>query len=130
SLRSTTSGGLGYYIVKTEKNSIDLRAGPAFVWEKLFNGETHADASGLAGLRAVHTINDHVNLSQEILYTVAFSDTNRYQITGETALNVKLPEVARGMGLKLAFRDDYDNGTSAPRKNNDTRLTLAMTLDF
>ena len=63
-------------------------------------------------------------------YTVSVQNVSRYQLTSESAMNVKLPEVARGVGMKLAFRDDYDNAAPAGRKNNDTRLTLSMTLDF
>jgi putative salt-induced outer membrane protein YdiY len=130
SLRSTSGVGLGYYLFKSDKFTLDLRAGPAFVYERFFNEDTNTDISGLAGLRAVYNINERAALTQDVLYTTAFSDTKRYQLTSETALSLKLPEIARGVGMKFGFRDDYDNSATAPRKNNDTRLTIAMTFDF
>ena len=130
SLRSTTSGGLGYYVFKGDRFTLDLRAGPAFVYERFFDGDSDTDGSGLAGLRAQYVVNDHVSISEEALYTVAVADSSRYQLTSDAALNIKLPEVARGMGLKFGFRDDYDNATQPPGKHNDTRLTLSLTFDF
>lgn len=130
SYRITNAVGAGYYVFKDEKFTLDLRAGPAYVCEKFFSGDTESNFSGLVGLRAVYVLNDRVSLSEDALYTVAACDVGQYQITSETALNVKLPEVARGAGMKLAFRDDYTSTVPAGRKNNDTRLTLSFTLDF
>jgi putative salt-induced outer membrane protein YdiY len=130
SYRITNAVGAGYYVFKDDKFTLDLRAGPAYVCEKFFNGDSASNMSGLVGLRAVYVVNERVSLSEEALYTVAFSDVGHYQLTSETALNVKLPELARGMGLKLGFRDDYDNDVAPGNKNNDTRLTLSLTFDF
>ena len=128
SYRITNSVGLGYYAIREENFKLDLRAGPAYVCEKFFNGDTDSSMSALAGLRAVYTFNERTSLSEEIIYTTSLQDMRIYQLTSETALNVKMPEIARGVGLKLGFRDDYDNVSAG--KRNDTRLTLAMTLDF
>jgi putative salt-induced outer membrane protein YdiY len=117
-------------VFKDQKFSLDLRAGPAYVYEQFFSGSSNSNASLLAGLRAVYTFNERMSISQDVLYTVAATTVQDYQLSGETAFNLKLPEVARGVGLKFAFRDDYDNSTSAPQKNNDTRLTLSITLDY
>ena len=114
SVRSTSGGGVGYYLFKGDKFSADLRAGPAYVYERFFSGDSNSDVSGLAGLRIQYAINDRASLSQNVLYTTAFSNASRYQLTSESALNLKLPEIARGVGMKFAFVDDYDN-TAAPR---------------
>jgi putative salt-induced outer membrane protein YdiY len=130
SYRITNGVGLGYYVFKDDKFTLDLRAGPAFVCEKDFSGDTSSDISGLVGLRAVYVINERASLSEEALYTFAFADFDRYQLTSETALNIKLPELARGMGMKLSFRDDYDNTAAVGKDRNDTRFVLSLTLDF
>jgi putative salt-induced outer membrane protein YdiY len=129
SYRSTLGFGVGYFFFKDEKGlTLDLRAGPAYVCEKYFSGDSESAMSALAGLRAVYVLNERTSLSEEALYTVSLQDANHYQLTSETALNFKLPEIARGVGLKVAFRDDYENVSAG--KRNDTRATLALTLDF
>ena len=130
SLRSTTSFGPGYFFFKGEKFKLDGRVGPAFVYEKFFDGHSTTDLDALAGLRAEYVINARSTFSEDALYTVAVADDKRYQITSDTAYAVKLPEIAHGFGLKFDFRDDYDNAATKGHKQNDTRFTLALTLDF
>ncbi|MGN6370926.1 MAG: DUF481 domain-containing protein [Phycisphaerae bacterium] len=130
SLRSTTSFGPGYYLFKGKRFNLDLRAGPAFVYERFFNHHQTTDFDGLFGLRAAYIINDRTSLTEDLLYTTAVEDSNRYQVTSDTALAFKLPEIARGAGLKLDFRDDYDNTADSGNKHNDTKFTLGLTLDF
>jgi len=130
SYRITNSVGAGYYFFKGERFTLDLRAGPAYVCEKLFSGDSSSDTSGLAGLRAEYKFNERITLTQDTVYTNALTYLDRYQLTSDTALNIKVPELFRGAGLKFDFRDDYDNNAPAGHKNNDTRLTLAVTMDF
>ncbi len=130
SYRITNSFGLGYYLIKNDKVTLDLRAGPAYVCQKFFSGDSESDISGLAGLRITYTVDDRTSNTEDALYTTSLQDGRIYQLTSETAVKYKLPEIAHDLGLKLAFRDDYDNATSGNTKNNDTRFTLALTFDF
>ena len=130
SYRITNGLGVGYFVVKSDKLTVDVRGGPAYVCEKFFNGDSNSAISGIAGLRVAYTLNERVSLTEEALYTFSVENFSDYQLMSETALNMKLPEVARGVGLKFAFRDDYDNNAPTGKKDNDTRLTLSLTLDF
>jgi putative salt-induced outer membrane protein YdiY len=130
SLRSTTSFGPGYYFFKGKKFNLDGRVGPAFVYERFFDGHQLTDFDALVGLRAEYVINDRSTFTEDALYTVAVEDNSRYQLTSDTAYAIKVPEIARGAGIKFDFRDDYDSSASKGSKANDTRFTLALTLDF
>ena len=88
------------------------------------------DAVVLVGLRATYTFSDRVQITQDLEYSQAMFDPEHYVITSETALHIKLAEVQRGLGIKLAFRDDYDNATQSPNSRNDTRFTAGLTLEF
>jgi putative salt-induced outer membrane protein len=130
SLRSTTSFGPGYYFFKGKKLNLDGRVGPAFVYERFFDGHQLTDFDALAGLRIEYIVNDRSTFTEDALYTVAVEDNQRYQLSSDTAYAIKVPEIARGAGIKFDFRDDYDNSASQGSKQNDTRFTLALTLDF
>lgn len=130
SFRSNSSMGPGYYLWKDEKLHVDVRSGPGFTYLRLFDGTTHTDPTGIFGLRAVYHFNTRVSLEEEALYTNSLADTTRWQFTSDAAVKIKLPELARGIGLKFGFRDDYDNSATTPHKKNDSRLALALTLDF
>jgi putative salt-induced outer membrane protein YdiY len=130
SLRSTTSFGPGYYFFKGKKFNLDGRIGPAFVYERFFDGHQLTDFDALVGVRAEYNVNERSTLTEDALYTVAVEDASRYQLTSDTAYAIKLPEIVRGAGIKFDFRDDYDNSAGKGSKENDTRFTLALTLDF
>lgn len=130
SLRSTTAGGLGYNLFAGERFDADLRAGPGFTYQRYFDGTADADAVILVGFRAAYAFSDRVQLTQDLEYSQAMFDPEHYVVTSETALNIKLAEVQRGLGIKLAFRNDYDNATQPPNSKNDTRFTAGLTLEF
>ncbi len=129
SFQGTGTVGLGYYLVRTEKFLLDMRAGPGVTYQQTFDGNEDINAAMQAGVRAEYVFNDHVSATHETVYTVAVSDLDIWHINSETALKLKL-DIERGLGLKLAFVDDYEGQPSAGRKNNDTRLTIALTFGF
>ncbi|MCL2640944.1 MAG: DUF481 domain-containing protein [Phycisphaerales bacterium] len=130
SLRSQDAVGFGYRLWKNEKLEASLRAGPGVTYERNFGGTSHTDLSCLIGLSAKYDFNERASLTQSIVYTQGLTDVDRYQISSETALQLKLPEIARGVGLRFMFRDDYDATTVRPTKHNNTRLVVGLTYEF
>jgi putative salt-induced outer membrane protein YdiY len=129
SLQATATTGLGYKVIDQEKLKLDVRGGPGATYLKTFDGNEDIAAAAEAGLRLQYVLNERVNITNEEVYTTSLCDGRVWRIHSETALNVKL-DLERGLGLKFAFFDDYENQPSAGRKNNDTRLMLSLTLDF
>lgn len=128
--RSIDNAGVGHYIWKGQRLNMDLRSGPGVTYVRHFTEGEGIDFTGLVGFRATYKINDRLSLSEDLLYTNALTHTDRFQAVSETALHLKLPELGRGFGLKGSFQDDYDSTAPAGRAKNDTRLVLALTLDF
>ena len=129
SLQATATGGLGFWLFHNDQFKLDARGGPGITYLKTFDGNESTGLAIEAGIRAEYVFNERVSASEDALYTLNATDVSIWRIHSETALNVKL-DLERGLGLKLAFDEDYENQPSAGRKNNDTRLTLALTLDF
>jgi len=130
SLRSIDGVGLGFYAWRGQKLAVDFRAGPGMIYERFFSGHTTTDFAGMVGMRATYKFNERVGLTEEALYDTALSETTRWQASSETALDVKMPEVCRGLGLKVGFRDDYDNTAAGGLKRNDTRFVVGLALDY
>ena len=129
SIQATGIVGLGYKLVDEEKFKIDVRGGPGVTYTKTFDGTSKVSAAAELGLRIQLILNERTTLTHEDVYTTSLQDFNIWRIHSETALNFKL-DLERGLGLKFAFNDDYENEPSAGRKNNDTRLMASLTLDF
>jgi putative salt-induced outer membrane protein YdiY len=123
------SGGLGYYLARTDKFKLDLRGGPGFTFTKTFDGGEDSAPAFEAGLRLSYVFNERISATQEATYTTSMLEPQNWRLHSESALNFKL-DLERGLGLKLGLNDDYENQPSAGRLNNDTRMSLSMTLDF
>lgn len=131
SLRSTSSVGLGYYLIKSKRLEADVRAGPGFLYERLFHGQVRTDPTGAAGLRVVYHLDKSVTLSQDITYDQALTSQDQYSITSDSSVLISLSQIQRGLGMSLSFDDDYDNTAIAnDHKPNDTRLVAGLTLGF
>jgi putative salt-induced outer membrane protein YdiY len=129
SLQAQGSAGLGYYFFRGERFKLDLRAGPGVTYLRTFDSNTDLAPSAEAAIRLAYQINDHLKASHETSYTTSLFDTEVWRVHSETALNYKL-DLERGLGLKLAYNDDYENRPSRNRRPNDSRVSLSLTLDF
>lgn len=129
SLELNAFAGLGYYLYRTDDLKIDVRGGPGYTYQQLFDDTETSAVAGRAALRIAWALNERVTITQEFTYTTSFEDVEDFVFRSETAANIKL-DTERGLGLKLSFVDDYDNTPAAGKKANDTRLAIALTLDF
>jgi putative salt-induced outer membrane protein YdiY len=129
SIQATGIVGLGYKLIDEETFKVDLRGGPGVTYTKTFDGTSEVSAAAEAGVRVQWILSERATLTHEDVYTTSLEDFNIWRIHSETALNFKL-DLERGLGLKLAFNDDYENEPSVGRKNNDTRFMASLTLDF
>ena len=131
SFQTNDLGGLGYKIFTGPKFEMGVRAGPGYLYEKFFHGGSVATETASAGLRMKYVVDSQVNITNNELYTQGLKTAYDYYATSITALNIALPQVYRGLGLRLEFDDFYDNtaGTTG-KKRNDTRFIDALTLKF
>jgi putative salt-induced outer membrane protein YdiY len=129
SLQAQGSVGLGYYLFRGERFKLDIRSGPGVTYLHTFDNRTDIAPSAEGGIRASYAFNERLNASHESTYTTSLFDTEVWRIHSETALNYKI-DLERGLGLKLAYNDDFENRPSENRKKNDSRVSLSLTLDF
>ncbi len=129
SLQAQGTGGVGYWLFKGDKFKWDVRSGPGVTYLKRFDGSENTSPALEAGTRMEYLFNDRISATQDTAYTTSLTEGSIWHIHSETALLTKL-DIESGLGLKLAFDDDYENSATADKKRNDTRLTLALTLDF
>ncbi len=131
SFQTNDLGGLGYKVFTGPKFEMDVRAGPGYLYETFFHGGSVSSETASAGLRMKYVLDSQVNITNHELYTQGLKTAYDYYATSITALNIALPQVYRGLGLRLEFDDFYDNtaGTTG-KKRNDTRFIAALTLKF
>ncbi len=125
SIRSLNSAGLGYYILQSKKMDLDVRGGPGYTYEKFFHGGSLSYISGSAGVHFMYRINRAAKFTQTVTYSASLENTANYVLTSDSAIEVALSQVARGLGLKFSYVNNYDNTAGNAGGKRDNQLLLA-----
>ncbi len=125
SIRSLNSAGLGYYILQSKKMELDVRGGPGYTYEKFFHGGSLSYISGTAGLHFMYRINQAAKFTQTLTYSTSLENTSDYILTSDSSVDLALSQVARGLGLKFSYINNYDNTADGTGGKRDNQLLLA-----
>ena len=125
SIRSLNSVGVGYYILQSKKMELDVRGGPGYTYEKFFHGGSLSYISGAAGLHFMYRINKAAKFTQTATYSTSLENTSDYVFTSDSAIELALSQVARGLGLKFSYINNYDNTAGSTGGKRDNQLLLA-----
>ena len=139
SIRSDTEGGVGYYLWSSHKTELDARIGPGYTYARYFHGQSFSYVNASAALHFMYRIDRNIKFTQTANYVTSLENAQDYQISSSSnghvgatsALDIGLPQIIRGMGLRFSFTDMYDNMAGAQGfKRNSTLLVAGMTLKF
>jgi putative salt-induced outer membrane protein YdiY len=114
--------GLGVYLVKNERTSLSVEAGPAYVWEKV-SGVTDDYLALRFAERATHAISNTAKVWQSAEYLPKADDFGDYllnaELGAEAAMNAR-------MSLRLVLQDKYDSTPGEGLKKNDLTLIAGV----
>lgn len=124
--RATLGPGLGFYLVKNEKRTLSLEAGPSYVWEEV-GGET-ADYLALRfAERYECQALPNAKLVQTLEYVPEAEDFDNYRLTGEVGVEAAMSE---RLGLRVVLQDTYVNIPAAGKDRNDLSLIAGLTFSL
>lgn len=116
--RFTLGPSLGFYAIKSDRQSLSLEAGPSYVWEKL-DGET----DDYLALRFAERYEIHLtktaSLVQSLEYLPKIDDFDRYLLNAEVALDVAIND---RLSLRFVVQDSYNSEPAADADENDLSL--------
>jgi putative salt-induced outer membrane protein YdiY len=129
SIRLVPKVGLGYFLVKRESFWLSVDAGPAYVYERFFGGDTNRYPGIGFGAESdwklpVLGASWHNRLD----YTPSFKDFfGDYLLRFETGLLVPMTE---SLSLKFALIDAYDSTPADGAKENSLTTLVGLALGF
>jgi hypothetical protein len=128
SYRFRVSPLVGYYLIKEEKTSLSVEAGPSLVVEKFENlpGDTYIAAR--FGEKFEHKLSDTAKVWQTAEYIPQIDRwTEKYVISGEVGISAA---VTKAWGLRVVGQVIHDSEPAPGRKYNDFRLIAGTDYKF
>ena len=125
-LRTTISGGLGYFLIEEEDQELKAHAGLGYQHESFDSGVAEDEAIVDIGYDYRLDLNDRLRLTHSLTYFPTLGDPfTGYRLTGDAALEVPITEEERWK-LRLGARSEYD---AEPQPDID-RLDTSYFIDL
>ena len=124
--RATLGPGLGFYLVKNDKRSLSLEAGPSYVWEKV-DGETDDYLALRFAERYSCQATKTAKLVQSLEYVPEAEDFDNYLLTGEIGVEASIND---HLSLRVVVQDKYDNTPAEGKERNDLSLIAGLGLSL
>lgn len=124
---------VGYYLIKNEKTSLSVDAGPSFIVEEREASPTALrDRKEYVALRFgekfEHKLSDTTKIWQTAEYIPAIKDwPDRDVITGEIGISAA---ITPKWDLTVKYQVLYDNGVNYGKESTDTRLIASTSYKF
>ena len=124
--RAMLGPGLGVYLLKNDKRTLALEAGPSYIWEQV-DGAADDYLALRFSERYTCQISATAKLTQSVVYIPAAEDFDDYLLTAE--IGVEAAMTAR-TSLKVALQDNYDSTPAADAEYNDVSLIAGLSLSL
>jgi putative salt-induced outer membrane protein YdiY len=124
--RLTITPGVGYYLIKKERTTFAVEAGPGYVFEKLAGIENDYPTLRLAD-RFEHKFGKGARVWQSAEILPDLGDFDKYIVNAEVGLEASLSDK---LSLRSVLQDVYNSQPAAGRKKNDVRLMTGVSYKF
>lgn len=125
--RLTFSAGAGYYLVKSDKITLSVEAGPGYVLEKYHHQDQHDYATIRFGEKFTWQISKTARLWQSLDYVPKIDDWADYLLTAEIGIATKITE---SLDLRVVATDNYRSEPAPGRTENDFKLVAGVGYTF
>lgn len=122
--QATVAVGLGMHVVKTDKISLDIEAGPGFRFSETDAGENQDEAVLRAGLFYKHQLTKTTHFLQDFVVEAGSDNTT---IDSETAITVKISDA---LSLKASILVKNNSDVPAGTEDTDTLTGVSLIYGF
>ncbi len=124
SARYSASAGLGYSVIKNEKITLDVKAGPAWRQTQFVGGGSDSALAGLGALDFGWQISPNLRFSES---AAAYVQSGNSTFTSTTALDAKL---VGALSARFSYSVDHETNPPAGLLNTDTISRVTLVYDF
>ena len=124
--RATLGPGLGFYLLKNDRRTLSLEAGPSYVWEKVDGASADYLALRFAERYACQATAT-AKLVQSLEYVPEAEDVDNYYLAAEIGVEAAIND---HLGLRVTLQDKYDNTPAAGAERNDVSLIAGLSISL
>ncbi|RXJ95781.1 hypothetical protein CRU94_03975 [Arcobacter sp. AHV-9/2010] len=117
--------GLGYKFINTDDHLLDIKTGVDYSLDKYKNGKKDEYAASKSELNYKYQIKKDVEFKQMVNYLVSMEDSEKYFVTSESSVNVKM---VGNLSLGVSYKVDYTNQTQ--KEKTDKKFLTSLIYDF
>lgn len=125
--RLTFSAGAGYYLVKNDKFTLSVEAGPGYVLEKYHHQDQRDFATIRFGEKFTWQISKTARLWQSLDYSPKIDEWSDYLLTAEIGIATKITDA---LDLRVVATDNYRSKPAPGRTENDFKLVAGVGYTF
>lgn len=114
-LRATVSGGLGYWVIREDRQDFRVRGGVGYQHESYDDGTTQDDAVLELGYDYRLDITDNIRLTHDLTYLPTFEDFADYRLVINTGVEVPIGDNG-SWRIRGGMRNEY---RSEPQPGNE-----------
>ena len=124
--RFVVSVGMGYYLIKNDRTTLSVEAGPGYIFESV--GDDERDYATIRfGEKFTHKISDRARLWQSFEYQPKIDEWTEYFMSGEIGIE---SDLTKKMALRLVLQDWYISNPAPGRESNDIKLIAGINYKF
>jgi putative salt-induced outer membrane protein YdiY len=120
--RLDTSALLGYYLLKSDKSSLSVEAGPGYTWEDQ-GGISDTYASLRLSEKFTYNLSARSKFWQNLIFTPEVGDFSNSLLVGEAGIDTLL---TGQWSLRTFVRHQVDSTPALGRKEGDTSVLLGL----
>ncbi len=124
--RFTFSPGIGHYLIKNDKTSLSVEAGPGYIMERVGGEEDDYMTLRLAE-RFEHKFSDKARVWQSVEIMPQVDDFDNYIINAEIGAEAAL---TTKFSIRSVLSGTYDNVPAPGRKEEDYKLITSLVYKF
>ena len=118
--------GVGYYFIKSDRNSLRGEIGPSFIYENR-GGVTHGYVALRLAERFEHKLSETAHLWESVEFLPQVDKFKNYLINAELGVEAAL---TKKLSLRTYLQDNYVNQPASGRLKNDVKLVSALSYKF
>jgi putative salt-induced outer membrane protein YdiY len=127
-LRSNTSAGIGYFVIRQPDHEWKLRAGIGYEFSAYDNDINERRAVAVLGYDYRIDIAEWVRFTHKISYLPAFDDpTTNYRVNSDVGFEVPLAS-SELYAVRIGMRNEYNNAPPPGTKSLDTTYGADLVL--
>lgn len=130
-LRTTVTGGFGYFLIREPDQTFKLRGGLGFEHDSYTDGSSESDLVGSLGWDYALDMNEWFGLTNSLTYYPSLTSDpfNDFRVEVDTAVEVPLTR-DEAWKLRAGVENDYDNKPQPGIESLDTTYFLSLVYDW